>query len=389
MGKEVKVEKIPKGALRFVEQGSHAFAISDSESPKLQMTAYNGKIIKGHWYWGDLAIDLNGMKFPSGRFPILENHNTDLKIGFHKGKPDTSGNKLELVPEKTQFVSTEAAQEFIKLSSEGFPYQASIYAKPLEIMRLAKSESREVNGFVMHGPGTVWVKSEFKEASVAVFGWDSQTKASAFSKEHMEEVEFVEDIRVKIETNEESKLKEGGETMKLEELKEKHPEIVTQLTDEVTNKVTDELTIIFGEEKKILTDENVRLSGEVDDSKTRLAGLEKKDALREERERDATTARIWTDKLVESDIGEHLWDKVKKMVSFTKFVKDGTLDVEAFSTAIDEEIKDWEKKVVSLSVSGMGAVGRTAEGKEDNSENKEENVKLADSLLSRAGQTVT
>ena len=387
MKKEVKVEKIPKGALRFVEQGCHAFAISDDKSPKLQMTAYNGRIIKGHWYWGDLAIDLNGMKFPPGRFPILENHDTGLKIGFHKGRPDTSENKLELVPEKTRFVTTEAAQEFIKLSSEGFPYQASIYAKPTEIVRLTKEESREVNGFTMRGPGTVWLKSEFKEASVAVFGWDSQTKASAFSKEHMEEVEFFEDIPINIdESQDESSLTKGGETMKLDELKEKHPELVTQLTDEVTTKVTDELTIVFGEEKKILEDENARLSESVEDSQTRLAKLEKKDVLREERDRKDTASRIWKNKLSDSDVGEHLWDKVEKMVSFTKFVKEGELDVEAFTAAVDEEIKDWEKKVGS-STSGMGIVSRDATGnQEDNSENKEENTQLADNLLERAGQ---
>lgn len=388
----LKTEKIPKGALRFVGEGCHAFAelsTEDEKPPKLKMTAYNGKVIKGHWYWDDLAIDLSGMSFPGGKFPILENHNTDRKVGFHKGKPSTEDNKLELLSEKTQFVSTPAAEEFIKLSSEGFPYQASIYAKPTEIQRLTKDETTEVNGFTMRGPGTVWRKSQFKEASVCVFGWDSQTSASAFSKTETEDVDFLEETLE--ENTEQDQFTEGGEIMNLEELKQKHPDLVTQLTEEVTDKVTNELTIIFGEEKKLLEDENARLSGEVDARDERLSKLEKKDALRDEKDRKETADKIWANKLADSEVDEHMWPKVQNMVSYKKFVKDEELDVEAFSAAVDTEIKDWEGRLSTMSnTSGMGFVNRSAEGggNESKDQLKEENTGLTNSLLKRAGQKV-
>ena len=64
--------KLPKGALRFVEEGCHAHVefAEDGEGKvvgkKLKMVAYSGGIIKGHWYWDNLAIDLEGIQFKQG-----------------------------------------------------------------------------------------------------------------------------------------------------------------------------------------------------------------------------------------------------------------------------------------------------------------------------------
>lgn len=392
MALEQKEVKVPKGALRFVEEGFHALAIKDGDNPpKMRMTAYNGKIIKGHWYWGDLAIDLEGIKFNASKFPILENHDTSRKIAFHKGKLDTSDGKLELIPEKTVLVDTEFAAEFIKLSSEGFPYQASIYAKPTEIQRLMKDETAEVNGFKLHGPGTVWRKCDFKEASICVFGWDSSTKSSAFSRETTEDVEYEENALEDTHVADvgDNQLTKGGENMDLKELKTKHPELVESLTSEVTDAVTATLNIEFDKERDKFTAEKTALETKLETGETRLADLEKKDALREEREREVAVDRIWKDKLAASDVGPHMWDKIKNMISFKKFVKDDVLDVEAFSAAIDEEITDWESKLTTPSVDGLGTVGRTAEGDNTPPVNKEQNTKLSNDLLNRAGQEQT
>lgn len=381
-------KQVPKGALRFVGEGQHALAESEEgKSPKMKMTVYNGKIIRDHWYWDDLAIDLGGMKFSAGKFPILENHDTTRKIAFHSGKPDISDNKLELYPEKVKFVDTEHSAEFIKLSGEGFPYQASMYAKPTEIQRLMKDETTEVNGFKMSGPGTVWRRCQFKEASVCVFGWDSETKASAFSREALEEVDYVEN-KLEIIKN----IKKGGEIMNLNELKTAHANLVAELTEEikvlVVGETTTALNAEFDKERAKFTAEKTALETKLEDGENRLAGLEKKDALREEREREAHADRIWNEKLSASEIGSHLYDKVKRMVSFAKFVKDDVLDIEAFSKALDDEIVDWEKRGAGVTVSGLGIVGREAAGNTDTVA-KEENTKLSNDLLGRVGQAVS
>ena len=83
-----KTVKLTRGAMQLVDENCFAavrFTDGDGEKkPQLDMLAYSGGIIKGHWYWGDLAIDLSGMSFPKKKFPILEDHMTDKKIGFAK-----------------------------------------------------------------------------------------------------------------------------------------------------------------------------------------------------------------------------------------------------------------------------------------------------------------
>ena len=184
---------VPNGALRLVAEGCHAFAdVGDSDEKNLNMTVYSGGVIKGHYWWGDLAIDLTGVKFDRSSYPVLENHRTDLKIGFSK-KPIVDGS-IKLNPKTTKFVNTPASIEFQETSSAGFPYQASMFAVPSVIERVNAGETVDVNGFKFKGPGTVWRNCLYQEASVCVFGWDTQIKSEAFSKDEKTEVEY-EEIR--------------------------------------------------------------------------------------------------------------------------------------------------------------------------------------------------
>ena len=188
-----QLKKLPKGALRFVDVGHEctAFAEMDGEKPKLRMKAYSGKEIKGHWYWGNLALDTEGMKVLQSKTPILENHDTSRKIAFTTGIT-VEDHAVILDSDKTTFVDTEESREFQKLSSEGFPYQCSVAGEPSVVEWVKEGSSVEVNGFSLKGPGAVWRQWGLKEASVCVFGWDSKTSASAFSRTEMEEVELTE-----------------------------------------------------------------------------------------------------------------------------------------------------------------------------------------------------
>jgi len=125
--------------------------------------------------------------FQSKKTPILENHDTSKKIAFASGIMVDKEYGVKVDPDKTTFVDTEVSREFQKLSKEGFPYQASISVNPSEIQRLNKGETAEVNGFTMKGPdATIFRKASVNEGSVCVFGWDSQTQSSAFSKEEVD-----------------------------------------------------------------------------------------------------------------------------------------------------------------------------------------------------------
>lgn len=392
MAQKKTTTKVPIGAMRFVASESHAhveLAVGDDEKPKMNMTVYSGKVIENHWYWDDLVVDLKGMRFDKSKYPVLEQHDKEKKIGF-TGKPFVTPEfKLELNPKKTVFVDTEESKEFQKLSLEGFPYESSMYVTPLSIERLEKGTTVEVNGFTMKGPGTIFRKSTFNEASVCVFGWDRQTQASAFSKEEVD-IEFEEETLSQKNKNETKEVKKMP-FENIVELTKEHPDLVKQIQDAVKT----ELTTSFDAEKKILTDSVAEKDALILAKDKELAGkdervlkLEKNDSIRSERELQGQADSVWTAKLAESDIPEHLYDKVRNQIPYSKFVKEEVFDSEAFGKAVDAEIKDWvDRGVVESSVKGSG-FNTQVDDPEALSQKKveKENDDIAAGLLSHVGQ---
>lgn len=384
------MKALPKGALRFVEVGGNtgAFAVTGTGpegKKKLQMTVYSGGIIKGHWYWNNLAIDLQGMKLPKGKFPVLEDHLQSKKIAFSRN-PVIDDKGLHLDPEKTQFVSTPESEEFQRLSEEGFPYQASMYAKPSIVERIEEGSSTEINGFTFKGPGTIWRQCELKEASICVFGWDSKTQSSAFSKEVTEDVFYEEVGATPAEEDDEEHLfdndlnldeEEVNENMNKEELKEKYPDIYKEIQDEAVASAETK----FSTEITALKESNSKLSD-------RVLASEKNEAIRQEKDRKALADKIWMDKLAASDIAEHMYEKVMPHVSHTKFMKDGKFDEEAFSKAIDDEIKSWIDLGATQTVMGSGFHQKEVGDTQTQSAAKEQKLvgDTTNDLLSRAGQ---
>ncbi len=389
---------LPKGAMRLVAEGCHAhaeMAEGEDKTPQLRMTVYSGKPILGHWYWDKLAIDLKGIKFDQSKYPVLEGHCATQKIAF-SGKP-LIGDTVVLNPKTTKFVSTEASLQFQKLSMEGFPYQASIYAIPTVLERVANGTTVEVNGYKFKGPGMIWRKCLYQEASICVFGWDKKTEAVAFSKEEVElNMQYInseggdanasEDETTKPKLN----LRKGGEQIMpktLVELQEKYPDLTTQLSKEVTTEVTKNLQITFDQEKTAMQSQITQLSTEKEEMGVRVLSLEKNDLLRSEKELALTADRTWNEKLSASNIAEHLFDKVRKHVVHAKFVKDGILDRDKFGEAIDAEISDWESRGATVTVLGAGFDAANRETESNTlSEQEKSDEKMADNLLKMAGQ---
>jgi len=179
--KNQKIE-VPISALLLNSKDKRSVSIDEQDH--LDMVIYSGGTIKDHYYWDNLAIDLEGMSFPKKKYPILQSHDVSQKIAY-TGKPSVNGN-LTIDSESTVFVDTPASTEFRRLSKEGFPYESSMYARPTVIERIEEGAAVEVNGMTVKGPATVWRKSIFKEASICVFGFDPQTSATAFSKDILE-----------------------------------------------------------------------------------------------------------------------------------------------------------------------------------------------------------
>ena len=368
--------KLNRSALSFTDHDSFAKTEPTAEGKprKLKMVAYSGKIIKDHWYWGDLAIDTSGMKMAKREIPILNDHMTQEKIGFGSFIVD---DKHALINDDMTFVDTPFASEFIKLSDQGFPYEASLYAKPLKIERLSEDEKAEVNGFTMKGPGTVWRESVLKECSIVTFGADANTKSVAMA----------EDEEVVLEV---TQLKENPKTkeeviMDLAKLKAEF----LSLYEEVFALGKQEAETAFavvktGLETTItqLTADKTKLSDDNKDVSARLLKVEKESATRRETELRLSADSIFSAKLAAASISERLHAKVKKQIDYGKFIKEDKLDVPAFSAAIDTELKDWTPvEGEEQSVLGMG-YSRPADGSVDSDA-------MVDRMLKSVGQGKT
>lgn len=345
-------QKIPKGALVIQESpGEERPMLQFAESgdgtgkKKLDMVIYSGGIIKNHFWWNNLGLDLSGIKLGKPKYPILESHDTGRKIGW-MGKPMVDKD-LRVDPDKVTFLETEAATEFQKNAESGFPYESSLYGVPLRVERIAEGASADVNGHKLKGPGTIWREWVFKEASVCVFGYDSNTVAKVFAEDI--EVDFEEAVVGDDHSHSlNNKEKEEVKTMNMEELRAQHPELVKAIEDAATVTVTAQ----FDKEKADMAGKLSAKDKEVDDLRKAVSELQKTDAIRAERENKGEATRIFTELLSESDIPEYLHDKVRASVSHTGFVKEGILDQTTFSAAVKSEIEDWTKRLTNASVLG-------------------------------------
>ncbi len=184
--------------------------------------------------------------------------------------------------------------------------------------------------------------------------------------------------------------KEVREKMTLKELMEKYPELHQQIVDEVTESLEAKHEAEKGELQQALTEAVGKVTDQqstLEEQNDRLLALEKENTLREEKDRAKSAEAIWTRKLRESEVAEHLHDKVMQMISYKKFIKDEEFDQESFSTAVDEEIKDWESRGATKSVMGLGTA--TDDEKLETVPAKDEKTddEWTDHMLNLAGQT--
>lgn len=335
-----KTLKLTVGAMQLQDENCLA-AVKFSEddkgekTPQLEMVGYSGGIIKGHWYWGDLAIDLAGMSIPKTKIPILSEHRIDHKIAFvKKGEINFKDNQLNI--SGGTFLDNTISQSFQDDSAKGFPFEASIYARPTQIQSLAENETADVNGYTMKGPGTIWRKATLKEVSVCTFGYDSNTKSAAMSENEELNIEYQEAVK----TNQEE------ETTRMDFLtfKKENPEEFAKLSAEVEAGLAEK----FNAEKADLEGkiaaavaENTKLSEENKGNEKRLMALEKNEEIRKEAAMKHSADAVFTEKFNAAGLPDRLSIKVRKMVSHEQFIKDGTFDKEAFGAAVDAELKDW------------------------------------------------
>lgn len=156
----------------------------DAGDPSVPAKAAKKKRFKMHAYTGapveffgmPMVFDLAGMTATTGT-PILQQHMHDKIVALaDKAVVDATGLHFE-----GYCYGTAAAKEVIDLADEGFPWQASMGVKPLEVEFMDEGEAREVNGKTFNGPGLYVGKSRVKESSFVPLGADDATRSLVFA----------------------------------------------------------------------------------------------------------------------------------------------------------------------------------------------------------------
>lgn len=390
MDKDTSKKVINKSALCLSEPLKPVFSGADVEKPDgMTMLAYSGKIIPNHYFWGDLAIDVKGIKFPKDVYPILEDHNTEKKIGFST-KPIIIDNALHM--EEITLLETNYAYDFVHNSKAGFPYQASIYAEPSKIEEVEEGKTAKVNGYELKGPGTIWRECALKESSVCTFGYDSKTSSKAFAEKDIEiEYKILRDeSKLSGSQNDksiqENQKKETTMEFDINGFAEKQPEAYAKFVEGIVavavKEATDKLSVEHTEKVDALSADLVGANEKLADAEKENLSFKKEAAILAQNALVTAAETLWATKLAESDLPENLHEKVKMHVSHEKFVGDEGLDSEAFGVAIDEEIADWADKGITSTVLGSGfSQKKVDDDKENANKLSKETDEQAEALL--------
>lgn len=178
-----KLAEIPAEAFGFNFVGEVAFADEGEEKNNLRLTLYDGGVVK-HFYWGNLAFDLSGIKLLKPRIPILFAHDPEKRLGFSTRAIIDD----KFVVEGELLKNSPVANEIRRDSKDGFPFEASLRFDPLKTKPsfIKEGEKVTVNGQTLEGPGTVMSQTCVIESSIAVLGKLSNTRATIFGLEKLE-----------------------------------------------------------------------------------------------------------------------------------------------------------------------------------------------------------
>lgn len=196
------------------------------------ITAYTGQEYQP--FWGNpIIFEISGMKTKK-KMPILREHTRDRIVG--QGESFIDDDKKIFMVKGNFSKKTQDAKEVLALADEGYPWQASIgvSARKIQVLENEKAKS-VVNGKEVIGPLEIWTESNVDEVSFVTLGADDNTAAITLSEPENKKrsrkvsIELIKGtINNNITMEDESM---SDETLTLEFLKEKNPELLADIED--------------------------------------------------------------------------------------------------------------------------------------------------------------
>jgi len=149
-------------------------ALSGEKIPRFSITpAYNGGPLRVARYNLPIIVDLAGLTVNSQAVLATVGHNDEQQVG-HVEKIDNNGRQLSVAGVIS--AAGPAATELIESHRRGFPWHASIEARPLETPEyIGPGEAVRVNGQLFAGPVLVARRSELFGISFVPRGADEHT----------------------------------------------------------------------------------------------------------------------------------------------------------------------------------------------------------------------
>lgn len=152
-----------------------ALTFAAGDGPKrFSMLAYTGGKMRIPPLPHPVVVDLGGMDVTAKARPILKDHNQALIVGHTEGI-EVRGRELHVAGVVSG--AGAVAREVVEASTNGFPWQASIGVRPVEMVLVAKGKAAVVNGQTFEGPFIHVRKSTLNEISFVALGADDNTTA--------------------------------------------------------------------------------------------------------------------------------------------------------------------------------------------------------------------
>ena len=147
--------------------------LSVDERRKMRGVAYAGGVLS--YYGGNIAIDLDSLKFDGKQIPLLRSHDRDRVVGY--GHLMREGNALIV---EGEMLNNDHASEITSAADEGLEWQMSVHIESRRT--LTRNAGDVVNGqAITVDEVTVLADGVIREVSFTPTGVDADTSARILS----------------------------------------------------------------------------------------------------------------------------------------------------------------------------------------------------------------